>query len=542
MPGYRVLWSVGLALGLSGCAATGQSRVAESPGREGLTAKLFAWRHRQAGEPVKKVGAKPEKGPEPTSAVATAAPQEPSDSPWGAPKDPIAGRLTRYFPLLDRVAGAPAKADTARPAAPDIWADSARLALARRDRDRDTTDTVARRTVAEPSVLPVSLEVGTAGTTVRPRPDAPAPQRPTWRPGAVDPASVPEGDGATLPELIEADPRQGVERTSAQVITPDPGAAGLAEVLPPPEPVPSPAPEPAPSPAPEPAPAPAGATPALAAPAPEAAAAPGPSPEEHAPPAPPPVDVTTANPSKQAPGPRQVAAAGPSRGQGATPLRLSMPPLPTKQMPGPVYAAAPPPSAAAARVAAPAPARPAVGLAARPSAAPAPARPAVGLAGTPPTASGPSATPIATSAAPGPAFPAAYYVNPGADAARRFAAGPPSPANPAAGPSSPANPAVGPPSPASSAAASATSTTSATAPRPRRITLLARLIARLQGREIPAATTHPADCKCRCHTSGATPSPASSPSTGGAEPRDLAQGGRDVERVAAQRVGEAAER
>jgi len=70
MPGYRVLWSVGLALGLSGCAATGQSRVAESPGREGLTAKLFAWRHRQAGEPVKKVGAKPEKGPEPTTVPA----------------------------------------------------------------------------------------------------------------------------------------------------------------------------------------------------------------------------------------------------------------------------------------------------------------------------------------------------------------------------------------------------------------------------------------------------------------------------------------
>lgn len=548
MQGYRGLWSVGLALSLSGCAGTAQQRVAgtsapsQSPlasARERMTTRLIAWRQRLAppkGVAPKVDPAKVEEPVEETTASVTKARVKAGDA-LRARNDAPSDRLSHYFPMLNRQGGPRAKGAPDAPPARDLWAESARLALA-----RNGIDLPARAgggPADDPSVLPVALEVGTTGTSVRPRAASPVTSRRGPRP-VMTTTPKHDADAVTLPAVIEAAPGARVERTSAELASPrvsgepapdsPPAVQGVA--YPSPEPMPDPdesvtrtqAPAPAPAPAPvESAPIPAPAPKPADEPVPPAGVAGETAPE------PPPAAATAPEPpaaSTSAPG--MTAPEAPAAQASPALLSQSVPyAAPSKSLPVAPSKALP--------LAAPSKSLPAVPAKSLPAVAPSKALPtaqdhmasgsrvrpkgparrsavaaSLTAAGRPRLATAPAVAPLGTptdpAGAPGGLSPASYYVNPGADAAHRAPAGTADPSLKTS-----ALPADGAP-PVS---------TYWGRPTARRRTILSRLIARFQG-DKPAS---------------AVPS-----SVAGAEPRDLAEGGGDVQRVAAQRVGEPAQR
>ncbi len=313
MTGNRVLWTVGLALSLSGCAGTGSQRVTGTPApsshplasvRERVSNRMLSWRtQRKAPEAavVETPGTEPviaEGFREETTVSANRLMPTPRSKPgdaWRARLDPISERLTQFFPTFNRLGGGSrtSKIDLSPPA-PDLWADATRANLARR-RSAPAPSLVLNRGTEQPtdsSVLPVALEVGTTGTTVRPR--AFSPNRPTGRPRAVAVAF----DSKALPAVVEANSGGAVERTSADLaptvlptadpaIEPmsDPDAQRSSTIAQAPKPAPAPAPAPAPTPAPAPelAPEPPPAAPTT----PDSMPLPGPAPKPADEPVPP---------------------------------------------------------------------------------------------------------------------------------------------------------------------------------------------------------------------------------------------------------------
>ena len=564
MQGFRGLWSVGLALSLTGCAGAGPQRVAgtsapspSSPlasARERMTTRLIAWRQRLApkGVALKVDPAKVEEPVEETTASVTKARVKAGDA-WRPRNDASADRLSHYFPMRNRKGEARAKAAPDGPPERDLWAESARVALARNGIDLPARAGGGRSD--DPSVLPVAMEVGTTGTTVRPRLAAPVTNRRARRPVVT---TATEHDAEAMPALVEAGPGARVERTSAEGVAVAPAATSASDSppavqhaadpspgpLPDPDeavtrtraetyrPAPAPAPEPAPAPAPQPAPEPA--------PAPESAPIPAPAPapkpaDEPVPPAgvagetvpePPPAAATGPEPHAETPH-AEMPSSHPAVPE--MPMVAPSPVLHSKSMPAPVPSKSLPlvapskslPPAAPSKVVPAAqdqltsgshgPAgRPAVARRRMPAGVTtADARTAT-AAGRPRMASAPVVSPYGTSidpaAAPATPYPASFFVNPGADSAHRAMAGT----------ADPALKASILPAPGAQAAS-----TYWGRPAPRRRTILSRLIARFQG-DKPAA---------------AEPS-----SVAGAEPRDIAEGGRDVQRVAAERLGEPAQR
>ena len=456
----RVIWTVGLALSLSGCAGTGQSRVADSSPtvrermssllawrqrqpepeaaagdakpsqqpRESLSARLLAWRHRQPSAPAE--AAKAGATADPTVAAAAAAV---ASDPWPAPKAANSDKLSQYFPLLNRGQTATA----AGPAPRDAWAEAARASLAMRQQRRPGPGGrrgfkggAGGRVVGAPGGW---LEVGgrrgrrsgrSRGPSV-PRPRVGARRAPSRRApgaGAPDPAT----ESASLPDAIEAVPGVRVERASAEsAATPVRGPSRR----------PAEAPE----------------TPPRTGPAPALSRRRSPrrrrrrrrkpgggSDPRNAAVLEPPTAVRprAARPRRRRrePPPRRRRAPEPARGfgrgrgRGPRPRMPSAmrprraPPLPSKQMPGPVYAGlarggrrlrTPPGRPVDRRPARPRPRHrspaPATGRRPRPLRHP---RDGPGWRGSAPVS--PYATPIDTTWPVGVPFPAAYYVNPGA--------------------------------------------------------------------------------------------------------------------------------
>ncbi len=214
-------------------------------------------------------------------------PRAKANDPWPAPKDPVAERLTRYFPTLNRGENvAQEKAQTVDRSDRDLWADSARLALAQRRAREKSLDRGGSD--GGDSVLPVALEVGTDGVSVHPQVASPTLRSRASRPIAASAAPLHEENAEALPDAIEASPDVRVERTATQsvaVAVPEESTAGAGRVDPP-----------APSDRP--------ATTAVPVPEPGTEPVPAPKPVEDAPamvmPAPPATSNTTATPSPAA--------------------------------------------------------------------------------------------------------------------------------------------------------------------------------------------------------------------------------------------------
>ena len=281
---YRGICVVGLALSLAGCAGTQQGLVAQSPAKENVASRLLSWRGRPATATVDKtddasVGssaptdAKMARASTATTTTTTTTTDSATDrAPSAARRDQVAGRVSRFFPLFNRGDNnnTQAKAEFVAPAERDVWAESARRGLQARAERARRQERAAGEDDGESSVLPVAMDVGPSGTSVRPQAVTA-----TVRPRPANPATVgggseadPNANAATLPGPIEPVSGSRVEQTSAQAVAvPDTPPAPNRTAT---EPAPAPpgATPPSPASAPEPATRPATATPAAEAPAP----------------------------------------------------------------------------------------------------------------------------------------------------------------------------------------------------------------------------------------------------------------------------------
>ena len=388
----RLVWPLGLALSLSGCAGISQNLVARPTDGSRPTSRLLAWRDRQA--PQTAPASKPTTTTPSTSnsdeesntgSMAATSPARASGEP-APPSSRFLGRSARVFPGLGRwTGGSQAKAELVHPAGNDVWADWARRnaqakAQGTRNRERavehSTETVVAERpeavTEAEDAILPVALQVGTHAPIGRPRLASPPSMS---RPRAGAPAeSDPETLPATLPDAVEADQGDGVKRTSAEEVAspltyqppaPDqPAQAPSPRTAPPPRPKPSTAPETAPEAAPKPATAPEPNAPVAANPAATPETAPTPAAEPAAA-MPTPTIPATESPASTEPTPApqsqdvaptpQIAAAAPAAPGKIKPMAApaaakktlpaaaapAIPALPTKSLPAAVAPSAP---------------------------------------------------------------------------------------------------------------------------------------------------------------------------------------------------------
>jgi hypothetical protein len=579
---YWGIWVVGLALSLAGCAGTQQGLVAQSPAKENVASRLLSWRGRPTTTTVDKTDDASARSSAPTDAktarasTATTTTADPTAdrAPSAARRDQVADRVSRFFPLFNRGdnnTNTRAKAEFVAPAERDVWAESARRGLQARAERARQQQRAAGEDDGESSVLPVAMDVGPTGTSVRPQAVSsmirprPATATATATAGGASEAD-PNANAATLPGPIEPVSGSRVEQTSAQAVAvpdtpPAPNTTAAEPAAAPPGATP-PSPAPAPTTTTEPAPRPATTTPAAEAPAPaepvkatEAEPAKPTEAEPAASPAPEPQAVPQAAPqaSPQVPAAPLVPSAAPAAPAKAAPVvaptaqasaqapvackghcdqgkckkkcwllqhlaalfghkpkphthvhkpvakTLPAPQLPTKQMP--------------AQPAAPAKAPISSQQATVRNAGVSPSAPTYTTAGL--------LFPSAYYVDPGPA--PYYYVNPGADAARRMSSTATRPANP-----------VG---------AGAGAAPDATRPRP---SLLDRLVARFQG--VEEVESHPLGCDCGKHPrfgkdqgKGKGPDQTPPPSLA-TKPRDVPEARERIERVSANRFDEAAER
>ena len=654
MQGKRFVWSVWLALSLSGCAGTSQNLASRSTGQARPSLRLLAWRdHPTASQGFagKQEASSPTIAPREDKEGQTVVAATPGTNS-GEPST-ISGRL---FSRSSRVLGrrsdkSQAKAELVRPAGNDVWADWARMnaqAKAQGARNRVAPDRVndtpknamaeARRprTDTEDTVLPVALEVGTEATG-RPRlvspPTTPRPRADS--PGVTDTDALP----ATLPDVIEPEDGDGIRRTSMQRSDlsladqpprpdqPTPSTAPAPRTAPPPRTKPSTPPETAPKPttapetepkpttAPEPTTPPAQVEPAPAPASTEASPKPNANVEPAVTPAP--VEPVAESPAPvepaAAPAPDSEAVVAPSAQIAAAPAAQSKikpavaPAAPSKVLPA--VAKKPSVQAAVAPKAAPAPTTPKLPSKTLPAAVLAHAAPA-GVSPSPQENPGPIRKPsllvrfhqwkhamtgtqvFAAPAPPNvspsgeaqenvvytyvggymtstPLYPAAYYMNPEADALRRYL-----PPKVLAGPTdsqvaTASTTATVPAASRASAPPAVVGQWSAAVPRPSatgsaakgpRTSLLSRFSSWARGDEIEV-DRHPLNCNCGDHPRGMMVPPAPAPMSATALPirpltpglrsasvsipaeaGDFPKGGERVNRVATDRLDEAPQR
>ncbi len=226
MRAYRGLWSVGLALSLAGCAGTREGLVETGPTGGPIRSRILAWRSgpaASASAPTAVAAPNPDAGKSSTetlqaATVAAASPPPRTADPKVTVEPPTrTGRLSKYIPGLNRAetekALAKAKSDNEfiRPAGRDLWAESARRgAQERLDRWRDEARVAATGANNDGStVLPVSMEVGTSQTTVRPRTVEPASRsqpRPRLATPPIEEAKTDGGPTGVIPAAAPSSP------------------------------------------------------------------------------------------------------------------------------------------------------------------------------------------------------------------------------------------------------------------------------------------------------------------------------------------------
>ena len=180
---YRGVWSVGLVLGLAGCAGTRPGLVETDPAGGPIRSRILAWRSGSAttAKPTTTTVAGTNRDGSGTStdslqaatAAAAVTPAPTPDPKTAAAPPPSPRPLGRLFPSLNRAQVSPkakVENDLVRPAGRDLWAESAHPgAQERTERWREEARLAATAGNNDgTTVLPVSMEVGTSRTTVRP--------------------------------------------------------------------------------------------------------------------------------------------------------------------------------------------------------------------------------------------------------------------------------------------------------------------------------------------------------------------------------------
>ncbi len=231
---YRGMWSVGLVLGLAGCAGTKPGLVGTEPARGPIQTRILAWRagsSTTAKPTTTTVAANNSDGsaavPDSLQAAtaAAAAPVPKIDPKTVAPASASTSPLGRLFPSLNRAQVTPkakVENDLVRPAGRDLWAESAREGL----RSEPNAGEEARLAATAgnndgTTVLPVSMEVGTSHTTVRPRVVPPPNRNPAKPRVAVAPVEEAKTDGGptgVIPAAITPENAIAPEPASSPVI------------------------------------------------------------------------------------------------------------------------------------------------------------------------------------------------------------------------------------------------------------------------------------------------------------------------------------